>query len=69
MKVKRNIMLPFGVQMGHDWGIPILAYFHASGKPQKPSSPTAAKLHAPKHFYRKWGISKIAHHHPTPSAT
>jgi len=50
MRAKRNIMLPFGVQMGHDWGIPTLAHFYASGKPQKPSSPTAAKLNAPNHF-------------------
>jgi len=50
MRVKGNIMLPFGVQMGYDWGIPTLAHFYASGKPQKPSSPTAAKLHAPNHF-------------------
>jgi len=45
-----ELLLPFGAQMGHDWGIDKHAYFHASDLPIKASNPAAAKSNTPQSF-------------------
>jgi len=61
-----NLLLLFGVQMGHEWDIGALACFHAIGKLQKPFSPIAAEPNAPKHFLEEMGHSP---HYPATAHT
>gem|GEM_PF-1950467 len=54
-----NLLSPFGVQMGHDWGMCTLAYFHTSGKLPKAFSTTTTELNAPYHFLCEMGYVRV----------
>jgi len=55
MRSACNLLSPFGVQMGHVWGISTLAYFYAIGKLLNTFSATPTKPNAPQSFFTENG--------------